>query len=204
MKRFGVLALQGDYQEHSATLSRLSVQAQEVRKPNDLANLDGLIVPGGESTTMAHLLQKRASSSDTKTLGTELTSLIKEGLPVWGTCAGMIILAKKLIQDEPTPLGLIDITVNRNAFGRQKESFEQELTIPEIGSPPFNAIFIRAPVIVDMDDTVTVLARLQDGTPVAARQNNVLVTAFHPELTRDDRFHQYFIESATNHRVAQE
>lgn len=204
MKRFGVLALQGDYQEHSAALSRLSVEAQEVRKPNDLANLDGLIVPGGESTTMAHLLQKRTSSSDTKTLATELTSLIKEGLPVWGTCAGMIILAKKLIQDEPIPLGLIDITVNRNAFGRQKESFEQELTIPEIGSPPFNAIFIRAPVIVDMDDTVTVLARLKDGTPVAATQNNVVVTAFHPELTRDDRFHQYFIESVTNHRVAQE
>lgn len=204
MKRFGVLALQGDFREHTDTLGRLSVQTQEVRKPKDLANLDGLILPGGESTTMAHLLQTRTISSDTKTLADELTSLIKEGLPVWGTCAGMIMLARKLVQDEPIPLGLMDITVNRNAFGRQTESFEQDLRIPEIGPPPFKAIFIRAPVIVDMDDTVTVLARLDDGTPVAAKQNNVLVTAFHPELTRDDRFHQYFIESSANQYVQAE
>ena len=204
MKRFGVLALQGDFREHTDTLGRLSVHAQEVRKPKDLANLDGLILPGGESTTMALLLQTRTVSSDTKTLADELTLLIKEGLPVWGTCAGMIMLAKKLVQDEPIPLGLMDITVNRNAFGRQTESFEQELRIPEIGPAPFKAIFIRAPVIVDMDDTVTVLARLDDGTPVAAKQNNILVTAFHPELTRDDRFHQYFIESYANHYVQAE
>ena len=114
------------------------------------------------------------------------------------------MLARKLVQDEPIPLGLMDITVNRNAFGRQTESFEQDLRIPEIGPPPFKAIFIRAPVIVDMDDTVTVLARLDDGTPVAAKQNNVLVTAFHPELTRDDRFHQYFIESSANQYVQAE
>lgn len=195
MKRFGVLALQGDFREHAETLARLSVHPQEVRNPGDLLDLDGLILPGGESTTIAHLLRKRTSSSETRSLASELTSAIKGGLPVWGTCAGMIMLARELVQDEPVPLGLMDITVTRNAFGRQTESFAQELKIPELGVAPFKAIFIRAPVIVAMDDTVTVLARLEDGTPVAAKQNHILVTSFHPELTRDDRFHRYFIES---------
>jgi 5'-phosphate synthase pdxT subunit len=196
LKRFGVLALQGDFREHTDTLKRLSVQTQEVRTPEDLSNLDGIILPGGESTTMAHLLQKRTSTSETTSLASELILVIKKGLPVWGTCAGMIMLARELIQNEPVPLGLMDITVNRNAFGRQNQSFEQDLNIPAIGVAPFKAIFIRAPTIVEMDNSVTVLARLEDSTPIAAQQKNILVTAFHPELTTDDRFHQYFIEFA--------
>tara|TARA_B100001013_G_C24585969_1_gene432695 strand:- start:564 stop:1097 length:534 start_codon:yes stop_codon:yes gene_type:complete len=172
-----------------------------VRTPDDLEKVDALILPGGESTTMANLLQRRTTSSEESSLASKLTSLVKDGLPVWGTCAGMIILARELTQADPIPLGLMGITVNRNAFGRQSESFEQDLKIPELGEAPIKAIFIRAPAIVKMDDSVTVLARLEDGTPVAAKQNNMLVTAFHPELTNDVRFHQYFIETIATHHT---
>lgn len=202
MKCFGVLALQGDFREHIDTLRRLSVETQEVRNSDDLAKVDALILPGGESTTMSHLLKQRPNSFKASSLAKELTLLIKDGMPVWGTCAGMIMLARELTQPTPIPLGLMSITVNRNAFGRQSESFEQDLNIPELGITPFKAIFIRAPAIVEMDDDVTTLARLEDGTPVAAIQKNILVTAFHPELTNDDRFHQYFIKTIANHRIA--
>ena len=201
MKCFGVLALQGDFREHTDTLRRLSVKTQEVRTPDDLEKVDALILPGGESTTMANLLQRRTTSSEESSLASKLTSLVKDGLPVWGTCAGMIILARELTQADPIPLGLMGITVNRNAFGRQSESFEQDLKVPELGEAPIKAIFIRAPAIVEMDNNVTVLARLEDGTPVAAKQNNMLVTAFHPELTNDVRFHQYFIETIATHHT---
>ena len=147
--------------------------------------IDRIIIPGGESTTMVNLL-------DSFSLREPLTDKIKKGMPVWGTCAGMILLAKKLIQDRPIPLGLMDITVNRNAFGRQIESFETDLAIRGL-EKPMHATFIRAPMITKIEKDVEVLSKLSDGTIVAARQKNMLVTAFHPELTEDTRLHEYFV-----------
>ena len=182
----GVLALQGDFLEHLNVLNRLGVTAQEIRLPQDLETIDGLIFPGGESTTIAQLL-------DVFDLRNPLIKRIEEGLPVWGTCAGMILLAKKLVQKRPTPLGLMDIVVDRNAFGRQIDSFTVPLTMKELGDKPFEATFIRAPIITECGPGVTILSKLSDGTIVAARQNNILVTSFHPELTTDVRIHEYFL-----------
>lgn len=182
----GVLALQGDFLEHILTLKRLGVKATEVRLPQDLNNIHGLIIPGGESTTMANLL-------DVFKMRELLIEKIKKGMPVWGTCAGMILLAKKLVQDRPIPLGVMDIEVNRNAFGRQVESFSTDLTIKQIGDKQMHATFIRAPWIVYAEENVEILARLPDDTVVAARQDNMLATAFHPELTQDARMHEYFV-----------
>jgi 5'-phosphate synthase pdxT subunit len=183
----GVLALQGDFREHREVLERLGATAPEVRLPKDLEGLDGLIIPGGESTAIVRLMR-------TSQLLEPLRTLADDGFPIWGTCAGMILLAKRLDGTGIAALQAMDIGVRRNAFGRQVDSFEADLYVPALGDPPYRAIFIRAPIIEDVGPAVEVLARLPDGTPVAARQGRLLATAFHPELTPDDRFHRYFIE----------
>lgn len=183
----GVLALQGDFAEHLQLLAPLNVVTKEVRLPDDLGMIDGLIIPGGESTTMANLL-------DVFAMREPLKQAIQAGLPVWGTCAGMILLANKLEQNRPIPLGVMDITVTRNAFGRQLESFSTELTIKQLGdNNSLHATFIRAPIITNVGPSVDILASLPDKKIVAAQQNNILATAFHPELTTDTRMHKYFL-----------
>lgn len=182
----GVLALQGDFLEHTKILQGIGMQTREIKLPNDLENIDGIILPGGESTTQANLL-------DVFGLRKILKQKIQDGLPAWGTCAGMILLAKKLTQTRPIPLGLMDITVNRNAFGRQIDSFEVPLHIKPLGDKPLMATFIRAPIIEKAEANVKILSTLANATIVAAQQKNMLATAFHPELTRDSRFHKYFI-----------
>jgi len=188
--RIGVLAAQGAFAEHIASLRRLEVEALAVRLPYELARLDGLIIPGGESTTISKLML------DYDLTG-EIRNLAKNGLPIFGTCAGMIILANKTPDLEIEPLGLMKMGVRRNAFGRQVDSFETELSIPVLGKEPFPGIFIRAPIIEQANSEVEILARLADGTGVAARQGKLLASAFHPELTNDLRFHQYFIGIVT-------
>jgi 5'-phosphate synthase pdxT subunit len=189
MMKIGVLALQGAFIEHEHVLARLGVQPVEVRLPEHLEGLDGLIIPGGESTTMGLLAQKWG-------LLEPLQAFARSGRPIWGTCAGMILLAKEVVDGVPGQpiLGLMDITVRRNAFGRQVDSFEADLAVPLLGDPPFHAVFIRAPVIERVGAGVEVLAALEDGTAVAVQQGNLLATAFHPELTRDERFHHYFLK----------
>lgn len=185
--KIGVLALQGDFIEHEKILRDLSVEAVEVRKPEQLAELDGLIIPGGESTTFGKLAAEFG-------LMEPLRAFCESGKPVWGTCAGMIFLAKDVGRKQPV-LGVMDVSVKRNAFGRQVDSFETDLDIPVLQPPaPFHAIFIRAPLIESVGKGVQVLATLDDGTIVAARQGNLMATSFHPELTNDARLHRYFIE----------
>ena len=185
----GVLAIQGDFAEHIAVLDRLSVNAREVRLPGQLESLDGLIIPGGESTTLSRLM----SIYD---LREPIARMAGEGRTVWGTCAGMIMLAREITEQDPVPLGIMDIGVQRNAFGRQVDSFEQPLSIAGLDHKPFHGIFIRAPVIIRVGEEVSVLSALEDGRPVAVRQGNLLATAFHPELTNDTRVHRYFLDVA--------
>jgi len=185
--RIGVLASQGAFIEHITALRRLKVEALPVRRAPQLNGLDGLIIPGGESTAINKLMLSA-------NLTEEIKSLAKKGLPIFGTCAGMIVLSTKNSDRDVEPLGLMDIVVRRNAFGRQIDSFETELAIPVLGEKPYPAVFIRAPLIEKASGEVEILAKLSDGTIVAARQNNLLVTAFHPELTDDLRFHRYFLE----------
>lgn len=195
MQRIGVLALQGSFSEHIAILERLGVEPPAVKLPKDLVGLDGLIIPGGESTTIGKL-------ATTYRLKDELRRLGEDGLPIWGTCAGMILLAREIEGAIQPHLGLMDIAVERNAFGRQVESFEADLAIPVLESvsseeekgKPFRAVFIRAPSIKRVGEGVEVLAALDDGVIAAARQRNLLATAFHPELTEDTRFHRYFLK----------
>jgi 5'-phosphate synthase pdxT subunit len=188
--KIGVLAAQGAFIEHIHALNRLKVDTIQVRLPQDMNNIDGLIIPGGESTTISKLM----SAYD---LSAKIKERVEGGLAVWGTCAGMIMLAKDLVDSNGVqPLKLMDITVRRNAFGRQVDSFETELTVAVLGDKPFHGVFIRAPLIKQVGQGVDVLARLEDGTIVAARQKNILVLSFHPELTEDLRFHQYFIDIA--------
>jgi len=184
--RIGVLAAQGAFVEHIARLHRLGVEALAVRLSPELAGLDGLIIPGGESTTISKLML------DYDLTG-EIRNLAENGLPIFGTCAGMILLASNTPDLEIEPLGLMKMGVRRNAFGRQVDSFETALSIPVLGQEPFPGIFIRAPLIERVNSEVEILARLADGTGVAARQGKLLACAFHPELTDDLRFHQYFI-----------
>jgi pyridoxal 5'-phosphate synthase pdxT subunit len=184
--RIGVLALQGDFAEHIAVLNGLGVTTQEVRLPAELEAVDGLIIPGGESTTIVKLL-------DAYGLTEPLKQRVGAGMPVLGTCAGMIVMAREVTNNSVTPLNLIDVTVRRNAFGRQLESFEADLKVDGLGDAPYHAVFIRAPMIKSVAEDVSVLARLNDGSLVAARRDNVLVAAFHPELTPDPRFHEYFV-----------
>ena len=188
--KIGVLAAQGAFAEHIAVLQRLKVDTVPVRLPHQLATLDGLIIPGGESTSISKLML----SYD---LMNTIRNLAKNGLPILGTCAGMILLAKDVPDQDVEPIGVMDITVRRNAFGRQKESFETDLPIPALGEKPFPAIFIRAPLIERVNNGVEILAKLADSTIVAAKQGKLLVSAFHPELTNDLRFHQYFLDIAT-------
>jgi 5'-phosphate synthase pdxT subunit len=185
--KIGVLASQGAFIEHIKTLHKLDIEAVPVRLPGELKGVDGLILPGGESTTISKLI-------DAYDLMQKITALAGDGMPIFGTCAGMILMAKQISGNSMTSLGLMDITVKRNAFGRQVDSFETELKVPVLGKAPFPAVFIRAPIIVSYEKGVEVLAKLKDNTVVAVKQGNLLVTAFHPELTDDLRFHQYFLD----------
>ena len=184
--KIGVLASQGAFAEHLAVLRQLEVEAVPVRLPRELKGLDGLIIPGGESTSIGKLM-----------LGDDLADRIKnlaeDGLPVFGTCAGMILLANDASDSSVPSLGLLKVRVKRNAFGRQRDSFETSLSIPVLGDNPFPGVFIRAPIIEQANSGVEILARLTDGTIVAVRQENIVASAFHPELTDDLRFHQYFL-----------
>jgi pyridoxal 5'-phosphate synthase pdxT subunit len=185
--KIGVLAAQGAFIEHIAVLKKLGSDAIPVRLPEELDGLDGLIIPGGESTTISKLMRDY-----------KLTDIVKEraqnGMALYGTCAGLVLLAKEIPGSNVTPLGLMDYSVKRNAFGRQRESFETELAMPVLGEKPFHAVFIRAPAIGKIWDGIQVLATLENGICVAARQNKMLVSAFHPELTDDTRFHRYFLD----------
>lgn len=185
--KIGILAAQGAFAEHISALKQLDTEAVPVRLPAELRGVDGLIIPGGESTTISRLI----AAYD---LAGEIHSLAKDGMPIFGTCAGMILLAKDISGDHSKSLNLMDIRVRRNAFGRQIDSFETELSVPVLGDNLFPAVFIRAPVIEHVFGDTEVLARLADDTIVAAREKNLLATAFHPELTDDRRFHRYFLD----------
>jgi len=187
--KIGVLAIQGDFIEHIAILGKLGVSSRQVRLPEQFADLDGLIIPGGESTTLSRLMSLYQ-------LREPVARMAQQHQAVWGTCAGMIMMAHEITEADPIPLQLMDIGVQRNAFGRQIDSFEQDLDIAEFDAPPFHAIFIRAPVIFRVGDGVKVLATLPDGRPVAVQQGKLLATSFHPELTSDTRFHQHFLDLA--------
>jgi len=190
--KIGVLASQGAFAEHIAALRQLGAEAVPVRLPQELEGLDGLIIPGGESTSISKLM-----------LGDDLADKIKnqanDGLPVFGTCAGMILLANEITGSSVPSLELLNVKVKRNAFGRQKDSFETEIDIPALGDIPFPAMFIRAPLIEQVNNGVEVLARLNTGAIVAVRQGNILASAFHPELTDDHRFHRYFLDIVAQH-----
>ena len=190
--RIGVLASQGAFAEHISILHQLEVEALPVRLLRELKGLDGLIIPGGESTSISRLMLAY-------NLMTEIRELAKNGLPIFGTCAGMILLANKTSDSDAEPIGVMDITVRRNAFGRQTDSFETELKIPALGEKPFPGIFIRAPIIEQTGSKVEILAKLNNGTNVAAREGKLLASAFHPELTDDLRFHQYFLDIVSGH-----
>jgi 5'-phosphate synthase pdxT subunit len=181
----GVLALQGDVVEHLAALQRSGADTREVRTPADLAAVEALVVPGGESTTVIRLLERFG-------LTEPIRDRVRAGMPFWGTCMGMIVAAHDVSDLEQPTLDLIDITVRRNAFGRQVDSVEVPLAIPALGAEPFPAVFIRAPWIERAGPGVTSLAE-RDGHGVMVRQGNVLGTSFHPELTGDDRVHRYFL-----------
>lgn len=185
--KIGVLAAQGAFIEHINLLRNLGVEAFPIRLPGDIEGIDGLIIPGGESTTISKLMLAYK-------LADEIRNLAKQGIPIWGTCAGMILLANEIADgNKLEPIGIMDIRVKRNAFGRQRESFEAKLTIPVLGKKAFPGVFIRAPLIEQVKSG-EILARLGDSTIVAARQGKLLASAFHPELTDDLRFHQYFLD----------
>jgi 5'-phosphate synthase pdxT subunit len=184
----GVLALQGDFREHSKMLKEVGAEPREVRLPEDLEGLDGLIIPGGESTTIGKLMVAY-------NLQQPLCEFIAAGKPVWGTCAGLILLANETdnaLAEQPL-LATMRVRVKRNAFGSQGDSFETDLNVPVLGDPPFHAVFIRGPSVEQVGEGVEVLARLEDGSIVAIRQDNLLGAAFHPEMTGDPRFHAYFL-----------
>jgi 5'-phosphate synthase pdxT subunit len=185
--RIGVLALQGSFAEHIQSFRRLDVPAPEVRLPEDLEGLHGLVMPGGESTTIIHLLNEYR-------LFAPLSRMIAAGFPVWGTCAGMILLARRSTALQHPTFAAIDIAVKRNGWGRQVDSYETEIDVPAFGQPPFHAVFIRPPAVTDVGPNVTCLAQVEGGSVVAVRQGNALATAFHPELTADLRFHTYFVQ----------
>jgi 5'-phosphate synthase pdxT subunit len=190
MARVGVLGLQGDFAEHLRTLRGIGAEAVDVRRPDQLDDIDALIIPGGESTTIGKL-------ADRYQIIPRLRERVAAGMPVWGTCAGAIFLAKD-VPGHPHPIAaLMDISVERNAFGRQLESFEADLEVRGLTGPPYHAVFIRAPKITATGTSVETLAALADGSIVAARQGNLLATSFHPELTPDDRLHRYFLSFGT-------
>ncbi len=189
MPTVGVLALQGAFIEHVHKFQAIGVSAREVRLPEHLDGLDGLVIPGGESTTIGKLI-------DRFELRLPILDLAANGVPIWGTCAGMILLGKSVDSDSSGPsqplLGLMDLSTRRNAFGSQIDSFETRLDIPAVQSDPIPVVFIRAPVVSTVGEQVNVLARLPDDRIVAVRQNNLVATAFHPELTPSTAFHTWF------------
>lgn len=192
MTRIGVLALQGAFREHLDTLAAIGVEGVAVRLPEDLDDLDGLILPGGESTTMRRLIERWG-------LREPILRMARRGAPLFGTCAGMIVLAREIAGGEEPVLPLLDVTVARNAFGRQLDSFEADLPVPVLGDTPVHAVFIRAPIIERAGAEVDVLARLEDGRIVAVRQGNVVATSFHPELAGETRFHRLVATMAAEH-----
>ena len=181
--RIGVLAVQGAFAEHIELLRQLGVEAIPVRLPGDLDGLAGLVIPGGESTAMRKLI-------DTWELRSPILELANRGAPIFGTCAGMILLSSEISDGDAPVLPLLDITVKRNAFGRQLESFESDVDVPVLGDRPVHAVFIRAPIVERVGPDVDVLAKLDDGRIVAVRQGSVIATAFHPELAGETRFHR--------------
>lgn len=194
MTTVGILALQGDVAEHERMLARSGAKPLAVKRAEQLDRIDGLVIPGGESTTIGKLLRRFE-------LLEPLRRRVRQGLPVYGTCAGMILLADEIEDagtDQPV-IGGMDITVQRNAFGRQRDSFESDVEVPAVGGEPLHAVFIRAPVIKRMGPEVQVLATLPDSRTVAARQGTLLVSSFHPELTDDTRMHRYFVDLVEGH-----
>jgi 5'-phosphate synthase pdxT subunit len=183
--RIGVLALQGDVVEHVSALEESGVEALEVKSQGDLDGIDGLIIPGGESTTVMKLLDRFG-------LAEPVVARTRDGMPLWGTCMGMIVVARDVTGTQQPTLGLMDISVRRNAFGRQNESAEVPLAIPELGGKDFPAVYIRAPWVERAGPSVQTLAQ-RAGHPVMVRQGNILATAFHPELSGDGRVHEYFM-----------
>lgn len=192
--RVGVLALQGDFREHLAVLRSLGADAVPVRRPEELEQVAGLVIPGGESSVMDKL--SRAFG-----LADPLREAIAGGLPVYGTCAGLIMLADTIVDGiaGQQSLGGLDVAVRRNAFGSQVDSFETDLDIPAIGGEPMHAVFIRAPIVESVGERATALARVADGRVVAVEQGNLLGTSFHPEMTGDTRFHEYFLRKLRSH-----
>ena len=190
--KIGVLAVQGAFREHLATLAAIGVEGAAVRLPADLDEVAGLILPGGESTTMRQLIERWG-------LREPILALARSGAPIFGTCAGMIILSTQIVGGEEPVLPLLHVVVERNAFGRQLDSFETQLAVPVLGDTPVHAIFIRAPIIEEVGPDVDVLARLEDGRIVAVREKNVIATAFHPELTGETRFHRLVATMAAEH-----
>ena len=181
--KIGVLAVQGAFAEHAALLRAIGVDTVPVRLPDHVDGLAGLILPGGESTAMRKLIDRWG-------LRAPIAALLDMGVPVLGTCAGMILLARDIVDGDEPVFPLLDVSVKRNAFGRQLDSFEAELEVPVLGDMPLHAVFIRAPLVERVGDEVDVLARLEDGSVVAVRQRNVIATAFHPELSGEARFHR--------------
>jgi 5'-phosphate synthase pdxT subunit len=185
--KVGVLALQGAFREHRKVLERCGAEVVEVRKPEEVDLIDGLIIPGGESTTIGKLLIEWG-------LADKIIKRAQAGMPVYGSCAGLIVIAKEIVGfEQQARLALMDIVAHRNAYGRQVDSFEHEFTITELGDQPFRAVFIRAPYIEKCGPTVQVLAEFA-GKAILAREKNLLVSSFHPELTCDDRIHRYFLQ----------
>jgi 5'-phosphate synthase pdxT subunit len=190
--KIGVLALQGAFREHLQTLDAIGVEGVAVRLPRDLDGVSGLIIPGGESTTMRRLI-------DRWQLRQPILDLAERGAPIFGTCAGMIVLAREIGGGEAPILPLLDVTVQRNAFGRQLDSFEGELHVPVLGDQPVHGVFIRAPIVERAGPAVDVLGRLDDGRIVAVRERNLIATSFHPELAGETRFHRLVATMASNH-----
>ena len=190
--KIGVLALQGAFREHLDTLAAIGVEGVPVRLPADLEGVAGLIIPGGESTTMRHLIERWG-------LRGPILRLAESGAPLFGTCAGMIVLSREIEGDEEPVLPLLDVTVERNAFGRQLDSVETELSVPVLGDTPVHAVFIRAPIIERTGPDVDILAKLDDGRIVAVRERNIIATAFHPELAGETRFHRLVATMAAEH-----
>jgi pyridoxal 5'-phosphate synthase pdxT subunit len=195
--RIGVLGVQGAFAEHLALLDSLGVESRLVRLPHELEGLSGLILPGGESTAMRRLIDRWG-------LRDPILDLAAIGAPVLGTCAGMILLARRIVDGDVPVLPLLDVSVKRNAFGRQLDSFEADVHVPLLGDVPVHGVFIRAPVIADIGPGVDVLARLEDGRIVAVRERNVIATAFHPELAAEPRFHRLLATMAAAHADPQE
>ena len=190
--KIGVLALQGAFAEHVAALRAIGVEAVEVRLPEQLDDVDGLIIPGGESTTMRNLIRRW-------NMREPILALAERGAPLFGTCAGMIVLSRQIEGGEEPILPLLDVTVERNAFGRQLDSFETDLSVPLLGDTPVHAVFIRAPVIESVGPDVDVIARLDDGRIVAVREKNIVAASFHPELAGETRFHRLIATMAAEH-----